>query len=222
MMEKRENKRSEKRERKPRTCLFSLATNLFFLLSFLFLTACGFTPVYGTHNSDDNSPTATALNQVAIDNIPNREGQMLRNDLIDRMYGKGRPHNALYHLSIVLTEAPQDLGIQANATSTRSLLDTTANYSLTDAKGKNLLNGTAHSVTSYNKLSDQYASLIASEGASERTIKEVSEQIVNRLSLYFAEPVQAVPDKTVAPPTAPPSPANSQSTPTTSQIAPHY
>ena len=183
------------------------------LIGTLLLTACGFEPVYGTHTAA--RPTIDSLNQVAIDNIPDRKGQMLRNDLIDRMYSKGRPAKPLYHLTVKLNGTLQDLGIQANATSTRSLLDLTATYTLSATNGKDLLSGTAHSISSFNKLSDQYGSLIADESAYERTIKEVSEQIVNRISLFLAEPSQAVTPTTVSPPPVPP--ANSSALPTASQ-----
>lgn len=183
------------------------------LIGVLLLTACGFSPVYGTHTTE--GATADTLNQVAIDNIPDRSGQMLRNNLIDRMYGKGRPKKPLYHLAIVLSSSLQDLGIQANATSTRSLLDMSATYNLIDGNGKTVLTGTAHSVTSFNKLTDQYASLVASESATDRTLREVSEQIVNRISLYFAEPLQAQSKDQVTAPAPPPT--NSSALPTSSQ-----
>lgn len=189
----------------------------FALLALVLLTACGFEPIYGPHSG--NGETADILNQVAIDNIPDRQGQMLRNDLIDRMYGKGRPRKPLYRLKITLQTTVQDLAIQANATSTRSLRDTTANYSLIDSNGKEVLSGSAHSLTSFNKLSDQYGSLAASEGGLERTIKEVSEQIVNRISLYLAEPLQPVPmDKKDRVTQPPPPPTNSQPAPTASDL----
>jgi LPS-assembly lipoprotein len=153
----------------------------------LLLTACGFSPIYGSHDTS-GAPVAEQLNQVAIDNIPDRPGQMLRNDLIDRMYGKGRPSQPLYHLSIKLRTTEESTGILANSTATLSELHTYGEYRLTDAKGKELLHGTAHSATSYGLLDQQYATLSAHDSAVERTVAEVSEQITNRLSLYFANP----------------------------------
>jgi LPS-assembly lipoprotein len=187
---------------------------LFCLLMPVFcLLGCGFEPVYGTRTL--NGETAEILNQVAIDNIPDRNGQILRNDLIDRMYGKGRPKKPLYHLSAKLHVSLQDLGIQANATSTRSLLDISVDYSLMDMNDKNVLSGAAHSVTSFNKLSDQYSSLVSQEDAYERTIHEVSEQIVNRVSLYFSQPIQVPPATIITAPPAPPT--NSTGRPSSSQ-----
>lgn len=155
------------------------------------LSACGFHPVYGSHGGGDNSPAAAALNRISIDNIPDHSGQLLRNDLIDSMYGKGRPAQPAYTLTVKLRQTEEDIGILANATATRTMLNMYGDYVLKDMQGKEILKGTAHSVASFNQLSDQYATLVARNDAIERTINEVSQQIVNRLSLHFAEDADA-------------------------------
>ena len=155
------------------------------LLAALLVAGCRFQPVYGTHSA--GSSTVADLNNIAIDNIPDRNGQVLRNDLIDRMYGKDRSSQPAYRLQVTITHGEEDLGILANATATRSLLNLSSTYVLTDAKGKQILTGTAHSVASFDKLDQIYATVAARQDAYDRTLHEVSEQIVNRLSLYFAE-----------------------------------
>jgi len=157
------------------------------LAAALLLAACGFTPIYGTHGATDGSPVALDLNNIAIDNIPDRDGQMLRNDLVDRMYGKNRPLQPAYTLKVKIHSDEEDLGILANATATRSLLNMYSDYSLLDAKGKEILHGTAHSVASFDRLDEIYGTVAARADAHERTLHEVSEQIVNRVSLYFSE-----------------------------------
>ena len=160
-------------------------TGGFLLLALLSLSACGFQPVYGTHAS--GASTTTALNNIAIDNIPDHNGQILRNDLIDRMYSSNRPSQPSYRLKVDISHSEENLGILANATATRSLLNMTGNYVLTDAQGKQLLTGTAHSVASFDQLDQMYATVAARQDAYNRTLHEVSEQIVNRLSVYFSE-----------------------------------
>ena len=92
---------------------------VFFALSaFLLLSGCGFHSIYGDHTTSDNTPVAADLNNVAIDNIADRNGQLLRNDLIDRMYGSDRPAQPLYHLNVKVRSDIEDLGILANATAT--------------------------------------------------------------------------------------------------------
>ena len=153
----------------------------------LLLTGCGFHPVYGTHGAEGGSPVALDLNNIAIENIPDRHGQILRNNLIDRMYGKNRPTQLLYTLKVKISDSEEDLGILANATSTRSLLNMHGDYSLVDARGQEILKGTTHSVASFDKLDQMYGTVAARQDAYDRTLHEISEQIVNRLSLYFSE-----------------------------------
>jgi len=151
----------------------------------LLLSGCGFSPVYGTH--DKNTPVAAALNNIRIANIPDRQGQLLRNHLIDRMYFSGRPKQPTSTLEVTLKSTEYDLGIQKDATASRRVLNLWAEYSLKDNDGKQLLKGKAHSSVSFSKLEAQYGTLAAQENAQERALNEVGEQIVNRLSVYFAE-----------------------------------
>lgn len=152
---------------------------------FCLLAGCGFHSVYGTH--DGGTSVAEELNRVAIDPMPDRAGQMLRNDLIDRLYRKGRPSEPAYHLIVKLRLAEEDLGLLVNATSALSAVHAYGDYTLTDMKGKILAKGTTSSTASYDKLASQYSTLAAHDSAVERTTNEVSEQLLTRLNLYFAE-----------------------------------
>jgi LPS-assembly lipoprotein len=173
--------------------------NSFFVFCLLFsvfcLLSCGFHPIYGSR--DDNTPVAAELNQVAIDGIPEQYGQMLRNGLIDRMYGKGRPQQPKYHLSVGLKSTEGGIGLLPNATTSLTELTLNATYSLKDAQGKVLMSAIAHTVANYDTLQQQYATLAAQQGAYERSINEIADQIVNRVSLYFSE------GNTITPPPPP-------------------
>lgn len=153
----------------------------------LTLSACGFSPIYSGKGSSA-PPVAKALNNIYIANIADRDGQFLRNHLIDRIYGTGRPANPTMHLEITLSSNTRELGIQKDSTASRSELDQWANYELKDKDNNQLLKGQAHSLVSYSKLNAQYGTLAAQRNAKERALKEMGEEIVNRLSLYFAEP----------------------------------
>jgi len=158
----------------------------FFLAGLLALTACGFSPIYGSHK-ETNTPTSDALSAVAIENIADENGQKLRNKLIDRMYFHGRPQSPIARLSVSLNSNESDLGIQKDATASLRQLTFNADYQLSDAEGVELIHGSARSIVIYSKLDAQYGTLAAQRDAYNRAITEVSEQIVNRLSLYFAE-----------------------------------
>ncbi|MDD3182932.1 MAG: LPS assembly lipoprotein LptE [Alphaproteobacteria bacterium] len=156
------------------------------LASFFFLSACGFSPIYGTHGGNSES-VAKALGAVTIENIPDRNGQLLRNKLIDRMYSQGRPQTPTAKLSVAITSAEYAMGVQKDATTTRSQLSMTANFALTNMDGKEIHRGKAHAVASYSKLDAQYGTLASQRNAYERALNEIGEQIVNNLSLYYAE-----------------------------------
>ena len=64
----------------------------------------------------------------------------------------------------------------------------TAKFVLRDAKAnKAVLQGTTHSVSSYDVLTDNYATVVASQNAQERTVQEVGEDILTRLQLYVSK-----------------------------------
>ncbi|MGE4351129.1 MAG: LPS assembly lipoprotein LptE [Bdellovibrionales bacterium] len=158
----------------------------FVITSLLLMSACGFTPIYGSHGGQ-TGVVSKALSTVAIENISDRNGQILRNKLIDRMYIHGRPQHPTSHLAISIKSTEQGLGIQKDATTTRSQVNMIATFSLRDEDGKLLHKGKAHAVASYSKLDAQYGTLASQHDAYERALGEIGEQIVNNLSLYFAE-----------------------------------
>jgi len=151
----------------------------------LLLSACGFKPIYG-ERTNTNSVIAS-LNNIKINNIRDENGLFLRNKLIDRLYYNGRPQKPKAQLSVHLYYTKRDTGIKKDATSTRSQLRIKSNFVLSTIKGKTLLKGTATTTASYNKLDAQYGTLATERDAYKRALIEISEQIVNRLSLFYAE-----------------------------------
>jgi len=156
------------------------------LCGLLLLTGCGFSPVYGSHDAG-SQPVVQALGSVQIENIPDRRGQILRNKLIDRMYTHGRPQDPQARLNVSITATEAAMAVQKDSTSTRSQLNMSANFTLVDMDGNALHKGSAHSVASYSKLSAQYGTLATQQTAYDRALNEIGEQIVNNLSLYYAE-----------------------------------
>ncbi len=155
------------------------------LLGLVFLAACGFSPIYGHHES---SPAVeAALSNVFIESIDGKDGQFLRNKLIDRLYFHGRPAEPTAFLTITLSSIEVGLGVQKDATTSRSQLDMNATYTLKDREKKTLFTGSAHSVASYSRLTAQFGTLATQRDAYERALNEIGEQIAGRLSLYYAE-----------------------------------
>jgi LPS-assembly lipoprotein len=156
------------------------------LATLMLLPACGFHSVYGGHSSD-GTPVAEELGQIFIDPIPDRAGQMLRNDLIDNFYRHGRPAAPLYILSVKLKVSEEDLGTLANATTALAAVHASGEYTLKDKSGKLLTSGISSSTGQYDKIASMYATQAAKDSAMERTVREVGEQLTARIGLYFAE-----------------------------------
>lgn len=158
---------------------------LFLLIVLLPLAGC-YQPLYGTKSAAfEQSAGEKALNAIAINSIPDQQGQMLRNLLIDRMYGKGRPAAATHRLDVRLSSLEEKLGLQKDATSTRARLNVTASYDLIDTKTNAILfTATSRSVVSHNILADYYATLASKEDAYRRGLSELADLIVARLLLF--------------------------------------
>lgn len=162
---------------------------LFMALLLLPLTAC-YHPLYGNKPRTMESASAQEekLNAIFITSIPDENGQYLRNLLIDRFYGQGRPIHPAYRLDITIAAKEEKLGLQKDATSTRARLNITATYTLFEKEsGKSLFSATSRSTTNYNILDQQLGTLTSRENASQRGLKEIADLMTTRLLLYFGQ-----------------------------------
>ncbi|TAL30970.1 MAG: hypothetical protein EPN97_11580 [Alphaproteobacteria bacterium] len=148
------------------------------------LTACGFEPMYG-----DKGDSATAANysSVEIDNIPDRSGQYLRNQLIDRLYLDGRPSGTVYALKVApLRTVTTSMGIRRDATSTRAMAEVGTTMQLVEkATGRVLLQRDMRATGGYNLLDNQFATIVSRQSVSEHMLDEIADDIVTELGLYF-------------------------------------
>lgn len=149
------------------------------------LTACGFHPVYGV-NKYTNVGVEEHLSQIQIGNIKDREGQHLRNELIDRFYRDGRPAYPLYSLSVIdLSERITELDITKDAESTRGQLQTTARIVLRDQDSAILLERTLSSTASFNVLASEFTNRVSEQATRENTLNDLARQIEQQIALFF-------------------------------------
>src|SRR5579862_3106634 len=80
----------------------------FALLALLALSGCGFTPLYG---GDAGGDASAQLGEVAVNNIPERPGQMLRISLETKLHVNGAPVTELYALSVSYGIVTSDIGV---------------------------------------------------------------------------------------------------------------
>lgn len=162
---------------------------------FLILTAfscillsagCGFKPMYQS-TGPDSSNISQDFKTVAIPVIPDREGQILRNELIDRLHSGSEVVNARYVLQIQpINETRQNFDITETSDATRTQLRLSSNMSLIDTTtNESVLGRRLESFASYNILESQYTTRVSRNAARENALKEMAIQIERQLALYF-------------------------------------
>ena len=145
---------------------------------------CGFRPLYGQPTSGHG--TVAELAAVAVNPIPDRLGQLVRNHLRDQLAPRGTPARPRYRLEIALASASEGLAIKRDEEITRSNLRLTASFTLRSSpSGETLLQGHTRSVASYNLVRSDFANLIAKRDAESRVARETGDQIATRLAIFF-------------------------------------
>lgn len=160
--------------------LFALALGL----SAMSLSGCGFQPLYG--GKGVGAEAADRLMEVDIASIPNREGQKLRNLLIDNFYPSERPSNPRYRLDVSVSASEQKLALQKDATAVRAQLLVNAPYRLTDTRtGQVVFQSSSRSMISYNTLEQHYAAIVTVQSAYDRALEDISNDITTRVAMYL-------------------------------------
>jgi LPS-assembly lipoprotein len=150
-----------------------------------FLSSCGLTPVY-----QRQAATGGLSTQIDIDPIPDRGGQLLRNEL-QNLFPRGSDP-AAYRLAVVWRESIDDFGIRRDLTATFARLTVTANYQLWDLRQTTpnaapVLTGTVRSINSYNILANTFATLTAEDDARAKAGQQLAREIQLRLTAYFKQ-----------------------------------
>lgn len=148
---------------------------------------CGFQPVYARKSGADSSPVAARLASVRVLAIEDRVGQILRNNLVERLSPRGEPGGADYELEIKMSEYLGGLAVSqdGNAQVGRTMIIVT--YKLVDTKtAQTTLVGQGRAYGGYRFLGPRYASVVSEREGESSAAQEVAEQIVADLVAFFA------------------------------------
>lgn len=157
------------------------------LLSLLLVSACGFEPMYGAPRGASNA-AVQGMAETRIALIPDRAGQELRNNLLDRMTPLGQPAKPRYELQVSLGERLDRLGIARDDTATYGRITLTANFSLRDVEtGRVVHSGQSRWTNGFTMVSSHFANLTSEQAARSRGLQEVGEDIRQQLGLYFTK-----------------------------------
>ena len=158
-----------------------LSRNIFLLLFLALCTGCQFHPLY------DDPTVVKDLEQIKINLIADRTGQLLRNRLEQLLTPYGVPEKPKYTLTVTQNFTRSDYGYLNDATATRSRIILTANYTLRDHKtGKVITQNTITTSADFNLLTGaDYATVVVDENAYKRAIALAADQIKLLLARYF-------------------------------------
>lgn len=150
------------------------------------LAACGFQPLYGTHSGTGSAAPTPEMALISIPPIPDRAGQILRNELLDRLVPTGQPAKPRWRLDVTLKETKSDLVILKDSTATFAKYVGDAQWVLVDLSNQSpATKGSVRRIASYAISSSEFASLQAEADARQRVATAIAEDIRLRLGLYF-------------------------------------
>jgi LPS-assembly lipoprotein len=155
------------------------------LAALLSLAGCGFTPLYG---GDAGQAANAQLDQVAVNNIPERPGQMLRISLQTQLHTAGAPGTELYALNVRYNIVTTNLGVLEDSATTRSRVMATASWSLSPIgnPGQPLVSGSATATDAANIIDQQYFALdLENDTLNQHLADTVAAQITSQLAAWF-------------------------------------
>lgn len=153
----------------------------------LVIEGCGFHPVYGDQTlSGGNNPMR---GNIAINPIPGHEGQLLKADLEDRFNPEGlNTKGAPYQLTVILRKSLIPSVVKSDGTIQRYELRLDTDFNLYKAgTPAPVFTGKLHHYGSYNvAVNANFATYEAEQDVIERTLQELAEDYVLRISGYLA------------------------------------
>ena len=168
----------------------SLFHNLFLFLclgTVLMLSGCGFQPVYGSFSNATADGVYPQFRDINIAIIPDREGQILRNELIDRLHAGKNVGRTAYTLRVSgIDIRKRDFVIRETSDATRSDIRLLIDFRLIDKQGnKAVLERQLKAFGSYNILDNQFATRVSRDNATKNALTDLARQIERELALYF-------------------------------------
>ena len=147
------------------------------------LSGCGWAPLYADIES---GPASEELRAIKVDPIPERIGQRLEIALRNSLNPSGEPTTPRYVLKTRLSVALGNLGIQSQGLGTLGQLDVFADYTLSDLQSSSqLLVHRVHVANSFDLNPNQYSTIVAEDDAAVRSVVELDQEIMARLTLFI-------------------------------------
>ncbi len=156
------------------------------LLLSLAVAGCGFKPMYGDNATATSPAVMDRMATIDIRPIPDRLGQVVRNELVDALTPRGASGGAVYELALKVGEEREDVGLRQNAAATRANYRMSAKFELREiATDKVVLTGTTWAETAFDIVQQDYPTVIAQQDAQQKLAVELAEEIKTRIAVFF-------------------------------------
>lgn len=168
--------------------------NIALLVLCVFISGCGFEPLYVEkksssewyYDSEFDTGIKEEMASVKIDLIQDRIGQLIRNDLLDKLTPKGEPKSPKYILSVTqINKEEIDQALRNDITATRKKVIYKVTYVLKNNEHKTLINGNSVAYLGYDILRDPYSTTFAQKKNEKNAAKIIANDISLRLGAYF-------------------------------------
>ena len=157
------------------------------VLTTLAVSGCGFHPLYGAKNGTSDQAIHDQFAKVHISPIDDRIGQILYNDLQERMRTASAEVKPIYRLQVLLQQNMTGINYQKNATASGGEMTVDANWQLLDYQsGKRLAYGHFSSIDSVNYLGPRYDSVASEQNSTDQALRDISDMITDRIAVYLS------------------------------------
>lgn len=162
-------------------------TALIGLAAVLLAASCGYRPLYGELD-DKGTSVVVDMAAVQIRPIRDRNGQILHNELLDRLNPQGAPANPEFLLEVRLREQRVLTALRKDDTATRANLQMNCDYYLRDAKTNEvILRSHSFATISFNVQISEYATIMSENDARRRGSALIADDIKMRVAAYFSQ-----------------------------------
>lgn len=174
--------------------MFCSVRNIALAVLVVLISGCGFEPLYVEKKSDsewyyDNefdTGIKEEMASVKVELIQDRIGQLIRNDLLDKLTPKGMPKSPKYFLKVTnVSKTEIDQALRNDITATRKKVIYTVNYVLKNKEHEQILSGSSDAYLGYDILRDPYSTTFAQKKNEKNAAKIIANDISLRLGAYF-------------------------------------
>ncbi len=137
----------------------------------LAVAGCGFRPLYGSRAVDPY--VGPEMGSIYVAPLPDRDGQLVRNALLDRLNPKGEPQQPRYRLEIKLTVTEAQVALQKDETATRAQVGYGVDFTLFEGMVA-LTRGGFTRTFSFDYLNQQYSNISARDDVRRRAAEEIA------------------------------------------------